>query len=118
MVALSTRIDKFSLPDDNDDEDEYSDEEEGTSNRSNADLTQKLRRRNVVTTERLTFQLYSSDLDSHGVFCVFGKEVLFFNEFDSEVTFTGWDPERQISLRDFFQRKWAIQFHNQARLCS
>jgi hypothetical protein len=35
-AALSTKIDKFSLPDDNEDEDESSDEEEETSNRSNA----------------------------------------------------------------------------------
>jgi hypothetical protein len=42
IAALSTKIDKFSLPDDDDDdddEDESSDEEEGTSNHSNADLT-------------------------------------------------------------------------------
>jgi hypothetical protein len=38
IAALSTKIDKFSLPDDNEDEDESSDEEEGTSNRSNAAL--------------------------------------------------------------------------------
>jgi hypothetical protein len=37
IAALSTKIDKFILPDD--DEDESSDEEEGTSNRSNAALT-------------------------------------------------------------------------------
>jgi hypothetical protein len=39
IAALSTKIDKFSLPDDNEYEDESSDEEEGTSNRSNAALT-------------------------------------------------------------------------------
>jgi hypothetical protein len=41
IAALSTKIDKFSLPDDDDDEDEdeSSDEEEGTSNRPNAALT-------------------------------------------------------------------------------
>jgi hypothetical protein len=39
IAALSTKIDKFSLSEDNDDEDESSDEEEGTSNRSNAALT-------------------------------------------------------------------------------
>jgi hypothetical protein len=39
IAALSTKIDKFSLPDDADDEDESSDEEEGTSNRYNAALT-------------------------------------------------------------------------------
>jgi hypothetical protein len=42
IVALTTKIDKFSLPDDDDgddDDDEYSEEEEGTSNRSNVDLT-------------------------------------------------------------------------------
>jgi hypothetical protein len=41
IAALSTNIDKFSLPDDNQDEDESSDEEEGTSNRSNAALTRQ-----------------------------------------------------------------------------
>jgi hypothetical protein len=39
IAALSTKIDKFSSPDDNEDEDESSDDEEGTSNRSNAALT-------------------------------------------------------------------------------
>jgi hypothetical protein len=41
IAALSTKIDKFSLPEDDDDEDESSDEEEGTSNRSNANLTRR-----------------------------------------------------------------------------
>jgi hypothetical protein len=40
-AALSTKIDKFSLPDDEEDEDESSDEEEGTSNRSNVALTRQ-----------------------------------------------------------------------------
>jgi hypothetical protein len=34
-----------------------------------------------------------SYLDSHADCCVFGKEVLVFNDFDHEVTVTGWDPE-------------------------
>jgi hypothetical protein len=34
-----------------------------------------------------------SDLDSHADCCVCGKEVLVFNDFDREVTVTGWDPE-------------------------
>jgi hypothetical protein len=34
-----------------------------------------------------------SDLDSHADCCVCGKDVLVFNEFDREVTVTGWDPE-------------------------
>jgi hypothetical protein len=33
-----------------------------------------------------------SDLDSHADCCVCGKEVLVFNDFDREVTVTGWDP--------------------------
>jgi hypothetical protein len=41
IAALSTKIDKFSLPDDNEDEDESSYEKEGTSNRSNAALTRQ-----------------------------------------------------------------------------
>jgi hypothetical protein len=38
IAALSTKIDKFSFPDDDDNEDEYSYEEERTSNCSNAAL--------------------------------------------------------------------------------
>jgi hypothetical protein len=41
IAALSTKIDKFSLPDDDDDESESSDEEEGTSNSSNYALTRQ-----------------------------------------------------------------------------
>jgi hypothetical protein len=41
-----------------------------------------------------------SDLDSHADCCVCGKDVLVFNEFDREVTVTGWDPEGETqSLR-------------------
>jgi hypothetical protein len=41
-----------------------------------------------------------SDLDSHADCCVSGKEVLFFNDFDREVTVTGWEPEGETqSLR-------------------
>jgi hypothetical protein len=34
-----------------------------------------------------------SDLDSHAYCCVCGKEVLVFNDFDRDITVTGWDPE-------------------------
>jgi hypothetical protein len=41
-----------------------------------------------------------SDLDSHADCCVCGREVLVFNYFDREVTFTVWDPEGEThSLR-------------------
>jgi hypothetical protein len=41
-----------------------------------------------------------SDLDSHADCCVCGKEVLVFNDFDRDVTVTGWDPEGETqSLR-------------------
>jgi hypothetical protein len=41
-----------------------------------------------------------SDLDSHADFCVCGKEVLVFNDFDREVPVTGWDLEGETqSLR-------------------
>jgi hypothetical protein len=48
IAALSTKIDKFSLPDDNEDEDEdeSSDEEEGTCNRSNSALTRQRKKKN------------------------------------------------------------------------
>jgi hypothetical protein len=49
ITALSTKIDKFSLPDDNEDEDESSDEEEGTSNRSNAALTRQSKKKKRAT---------------------------------------------------------------------
>jgi hypothetical protein len=41
-----------------------------------------------------------SDLDSHADCCVCVKEVLVLNDFDREVTVTGWDPEGETqSLR-------------------
>jgi hypothetical protein len=41
-----------------------------------------------------------SDLDSHAECCVCGKEVLVFNDFDREVTVTGWEIEGETqSLR-------------------
>jgi hypothetical protein len=41
-----------------------------------------------------------SDLDLRANCCVCGKEVLVFNDFDREVTVTGWDPEGETqSLR-------------------
>jgi hypothetical protein len=41
-----------------------------------------------------------SDLDSHADYCVCGKEVLIFKDFDREITVTGWDPEGETkSLR-------------------
>jgi hypothetical protein len=41
-----------------------------------------------------------SDLDPHADCCVCGKEVLVFNDFDREVTVTGWDPDGETkSLR-------------------
>jgi hypothetical protein len=46
IAALRTKIDKFSLLDDNEDEDESSDEEEGTSNRSNDALTHQSKKKN------------------------------------------------------------------------
>jgi hypothetical protein len=41
-----------------------------------------------------------SDIDSHADFSVCGKEVLVFNDFDREVTVTGWYPKGETqSLR-------------------
>jgi hypothetical protein len=45
VAALSTKIDKFSLPDDNEHEHESSDEEEGTSKLSNAALTRQSKKK-------------------------------------------------------------------------
>jgi hypothetical protein len=41
----------------------------------------------------LVEKVNKSDLDSHAECCVCGKEVLVFNDFDREVTVTGWDLE-------------------------
>jgi hypothetical protein len=49
IAALSTKIDKFSFPDDNEDEDESSDEEAGTSNRSNDALTRQIKKNKRCT---------------------------------------------------------------------
>jgi hypothetical protein len=43
IAVMSTNIDKFSLPEDDDDEDESSYDEKGTSNRSNATLTRQIK---------------------------------------------------------------------------
>jgi hypothetical protein len=105
IAALSTKMDKFSLPDD--DEDESSDEEEGTSNRSDAALTRQRKKKKCgniwkANLSAVTMRLGSvgrveevnrSDLDSHADCCVCGKEVLVFNAFDREVTVAAWDPE-------------------------
>jgi hypothetical protein len=41
-----------------------------------------------------------SDLDSHADCCVCGKEVLVINDFDRDITVTGWDPAGETrSLR-------------------
>jgi hypothetical protein len=47
IAALSTKIDKFSLPDDNEDESSY--EEEEISNRSNAALTRQSKKKKRAT---------------------------------------------------------------------
>jgi hypothetical protein len=61
----------------------------------------------VAETERLNLSAFTmrlgsvgrveegnrSDLDSHAYCCVCGKEVLVFNDFDRDITVTGWDPE-------------------------
>jgi hypothetical protein len=41
-----------------------------------------------------------SDLESHADACVVGKEALIFNDFDREVTVSGYDPSGETkSLR-------------------
>jgi hypothetical protein len=85
IAALTTKIDKFSLPDD--DEDESSEEEEGTSNRSNTALTRQIKNKNrggnlkanlSAFTMRLGYvgrveEANRSDLDLHADCCVCGK---------------------------------------------
>jgi hypothetical protein len=53
----------------------------------------------MAATERQTFHLLQCACDLLAVWkketycCVYGKEVLVFNDFDREVTVTGWYPE-------------------------
>jgi hypothetical protein len=96
IAALSTKIDKFSLPDDNEAEDKSSDEEEGTSNRSNAALTRQSNKKKRSTNLKANLSAFTMrlgsvghveevnryDLDSHADCCVCEKEVLVFNDFD------------------------------------
>jgi hypothetical protein len=93
------------LPND-DDYDSSSEEEEGTSNRSNAALTRQSKKKQCGGNWKANLSAFTmllqyvgrveevsrSDLDSHADCCVCGKEVLLFNDFDREVTVTGWDP--------------------------
>jgi hypothetical protein len=45
--------------------------------------------------------LNRSDLDSHADKCVVGKEALLYNDFDREVTVSGYDPSGETkSLRN------------------
>jgi hypothetical protein len=100
---LATKFDKFNLPND-DDDDESLEEEEGTSKRSNTALTRHIKKKKrggnrKANLPAFTMRLGSvgrveewkiSDLESHADCCVCGKEVLVFNDFDREVTVTGW----------------------------
>jgi hypothetical protein len=38
-----------------------------------------------------------SDLDSHADACVVGKDALIFNDFDSEVNLSGYDPSGETT---------------------
>jgi hypothetical protein len=94
------------LPND-DDDDGSSEEEEVTSNHSNAALTRQRKKKkrggNLNTNlsdfiMRLGFVGHveegnRSDLNSHSYCCVYGKEVLVFNDLNREVTVTGWQTE-------------------------
>jgi hypothetical protein len=111
---LSTKIDEFSLSDDDEDEDKSSDEQELNSNRYNDAPTQQNKKNKSGNNCKANFSAFTmslvyvgrveevnrSDLDSHADCCVCGKEVLVFNDFEREVTVTGWDPEGETqSLR-------------------
>jgi hypothetical protein len=115
-VALATKFDKFKLPndDDDDDDDESSEEEEVTSNRSNAALARQIKKNKCGGNRKANLSAFTmrlgsvgrvkegnrSYLDSHAYFCVCGKEVLVLNDFERDVTGTGWDPEGETnSLR-------------------
>jgi hypothetical protein len=51
-----------------------------------------------------------SDLDSHADCCVCGKEVLVFNDFDREVTVTGWEPEVETQSLIIFSAAMGYTF--------
>jgi hypothetical protein len=94
ITELATKFDKCILPDV--DYDESAEEDEGTSNRSNAAMTRQHKNQRhggnwKANLSAFTMRLgsvghvekgYSSDLDSHAECCVYGKEILVFNDFD------------------------------------
>jgi hypothetical protein len=59
-----------------------------------------------------------SDLDSHADCCVCGKEVLVFNDFDREVTVTGWDPEGETQSLRIVSAAMGYTILQSERLCS
>jgi hypothetical protein len=104
-MALTTKFDKFNIPDDDDDDDESSDKEEASSKCSNSALTHHNKKgKNCgwdLKISAFTMRMESvywvegfnrSDLDSHADANVVGKEVLVFTVFNREVTLSGYDP--------------------------
>jgi hypothetical protein len=49
-----------------------------------------------------------SDLDSHADVCVFGKEALIFNDFDREVSVSGYDPSGEKKSLRTVSGRWDI----------
>jgi hypothetical protein len=113
VSRLRSRFDKLGVP--IEDEDEFESEEETESpNRSNSALTRQTKKKGKKGKWDLSFSAFTmslgsvgkvkgvnrSDLDSHADACVVGKESLIFNDFDGEVTVSGYDPSGETkSLR-------------------
>jgi hypothetical protein len=64
IAALRTKIDKFSLPDDDYEEDESSDEEERTSNRSNSSLTRESKKKKRGNNWKANLSAFTMRLES------------------------------------------------------
>jgi hypothetical protein len=59
-----------------------------------------------------------SDLDSHADCCFCGKEVLVFDDFDREVTLTGWDPEGETKSLWIISAALGYTISETGKLCS
>jgi hypothetical protein len=113
ISALSSRFDKRGVPSYDEDECESEEETESPS-LANSALTRQTKKKGKKGKRDLRLSAFTmsigsvgqvkgvnrSDLESHTDACVVGKEALLFDEFDSEVTVSGYDPSGETkSLR-------------------
>jgi hypothetical protein len=104
ISARSSSIDKLGVPSDDEDDCESEEETEST-NRSNSALTCQTKKKGKKGKWYLCLSTFTmslryvgqvkgvnrSDPDSQAAACVVGKDALIFNDFDREVTVSGYD---------------------------